>query len=274
LKASGAVASNEAAITALDKADLTAEKSTHAEQYEPGMVVRLDEAVMRNGKSRRVQTDYTVARVDGNRVVLRHASGDEKTWSPSRQKAAGVYQPRDMNLATGDQIIFRENSGRGDDKIINGQTATIERSDRGILARTDDGRLIEIDPNKNHSIDYAWARTVHSAQGATVDRVIVAGEASRVATAETAYVACSRERESLQIVTDNPEKLRAAWEKWADRQHARDVAQARDPEPDRLQDLRREAAAKLGREGDLALARDPEPEPERQAKRDRDALER
>ena len=259
LREQGAIARDEVQIRALDKADLTREKATHAEQYKPGMVVRLEE-----GKGRkRHTTDYRVDRIDGNQVVLRALDGTEKAWNPAKEKAAGVYAPRDMNLATGDQIIFKENQGTGDDRIVNGQTATIKRVERDqdggtqATARLDDGREFTLDPRQNHSIDYGWCRTVHSAQGATVDRVIVAGEASRVATAETAYVACSRERESLQIVTDNPERLQKSWETWAEKQHALTAARdASSPDLAELQVLRAEAAAELGRAGDLARARE------------------
>ena len=146
---------------------------------------------------------------------------------------------------------------------MNGQTATIKRVERDqdgstqVTAQLDDGREVKLDPSKNHSINYGWCRTVHSAQGATVDRVIVAGEASRVATAETAYVACSRERESLQIVTDNAERLQKSWATWAEKQHALTAARdASRPDLAELQALRAEASAKLGRAGDLAAARE------------------
>ena len=259
LQERGAVSRDEIAVRALDKAGLTREKATQVGSYRAGMVVRFEA-----GKGReRHTTDYPVDRIDGNQVVLRASDGTEKTWDPAREKAGGVYVPRDMNLAQGDQIIFRENQGKGDDGIVNGQTATIQRVERDpdggtqVTARLDDGREVSLDPSKNHSIDYGWCRTVHSAQGATVDRVIVAGEASRVATAETAYVACSRERESLQIVTDDPQRLQKSWETWADTQHALTAAGvASRPDLAPLQALRAEAAAELGREGDLAAARE------------------
>ncbi len=259
LQEQGEVARDGCRIGALDKADLTKEASTRAESYSAGMVVRLEAGT---GRTRHA-TAYEVSRIDGNRVLLRAPDGTEKVWGPAREKAAGIYAPRDMDLSAGDQIIFRENQGRGDDRIVNGQTATIERVERDqngstqVLARLDDGREVTLDPRQHHSIDYGWCRTVHSAQGATVDHVIVAGEASRVATAETAYVACSRERESLTIVTDNAERLQKSWQTWADKQHA--ITAARDasrPGLARLQALRAEAAAELGRAGDLAAARE------------------
>lgn len=94
-----------------------------------------------------------------------------------------------------------------------------------------------------------------------MDHVIVAGEASRLATAETAYVAASRERLTLAIYTDDREKLGQSWARWAERQSAMMATRTRAaPCLEALGALRERAAAALGREGDLALARErPEP---------------
>ncbi len=265
LQERGEVSRNEIRITALSKADLTREKATHAESYAPGMVVRFSK---RGADGQREVRDYSVTAVEGNRVHLRDVAGDEKIWNPAREKATRAYEPREMPVAAGDLIIFRENQGRGDDKITNGQTATIEKATKdGLEVRFEDGRTATMNPERGQTIDHAWCRTVHSSQGATVDNVIIAGEASRVATAETAYVACSRERDHLQIITDDPQRLQKSWEKWSEKKCARDAARVQDPQPDRLPELRREAAAELGREGDLGRAReraDAKPAPEKE----------
>ncbi len=255
LRGQGELSGPDVRITALDKADLTREQAARAESYAAGLVVRLE---AREGRRRTVR-EYGVVRVDGDRVVLGDGSGETRSWNPAEEKAAGVYQPRAMPLAAGDVVLFRENQGRGDEKIVNGQIATIERADRdGLIARLDDRRAIHLDPQHGLCLDYGWCRTVHAAQGATVERVIVAGEASRAATAELAYVACSRERAHLEIITDNPERLRESWTRWAEHHHALDGARGLDPSPslDRLHGLRAEAARELGRAGDLARARD------------------
>ena len=68
---------------------------------------------------------------------------------------------------------------------------------------------------QNKHIDYAYAMTSHSAQGETVDQVLV-----HIDTSETriqalinemlAYVALSRPRFDAQIYTDNVDKLEKA----------------------------------------------------------------
>jgi ATP-dependent exoDNAse (exonuclease V) alpha subunit len=201
--------------------------------------------------------DYTVARTQGERIILRAKDGQEKRWNPAKEKAQGVYAARAVGLAIGDEIMFRENQGRGADKITNGATGRVTATkDNTVAVTLSDGRKITLDPAQGHSIDYGWCRTIHSSQGATVDRVLVAGEASRVATAESAYVACSRARDALQIITDNPDRLEKSWSKWAERQTALDAARAA-PETDlnTLAAARAEAAAELGEAGDLVEAR-------------------
>ncbi|WP_298135587.1 MobF family relaxase [Acidiferrobacter sp.] len=250
MQARGEAAHDEIQITALHKADLTRERQARAESYTPGMVVRL-----RQGRE---TTDYIVARTQGERVILRDADGTEKRWNPVREKAQGVYEARAMSLAAGDEILFRENQRIGDQKITNGQSGRVtSTADNSVTVTLSDGREIVLDPGRGHALDYGWCRTIHASQGATVDRVIVAGEASRVATAESAYVACSRARDELQIITDNPDRLEKSWGKWAERQTALEAAHT-DETTDlpALASARAEAAAELGEAGDLAVARD------------------
>ncbi|MCE5388421.1 MAG: hypothetical protein K0041_07575, partial [Acidithiobacillus sp.] len=122
-----------------------------------------------------------------------------------------------MELRDGDQIMFRRNDNhRG---ITNGDTAKIKIAEDGrIEAHTKTGEIVEL--KNNEVVDYSYARTIHSSQGATVDRAIVVGQAGRTATANAAYVACSREKHGLEIITDNREKLAKGWRKFAAKETA------------------------------------------------------
>ena len=256
LQEQGAVSKDAVTVTALDKAGLTREQQARAESYKPSMVVRLEEG---HGRDRH-QAEYEVQEVRGNTVTVTNRDGDMRDWNPAKEKPVGVYQSRDMELSPGDRIMFKENQ-RGVDRIRNGESATIDRIENGKpVARLDSGKEVTLDPSKGQTIDYGWCRTVHSAQGATVDHVVVAGEASRVATAQTAYVAASRERETLKIYTDSPEKLEKSWARVAEREHAVTVAKQHSiPDLESLKTLRVEAAADLGRHGDLSRAREEGP---------------
>ena len=253
LKEQGVVSRDSVTVTALDKAGLTREKATHAESYKPGMVVRLEEG---RGRDRHT-VEYRVMEVKGNTIAMTNREGDTRDWNPARDKPAGVYQPRDLEVSPGDKIVFRENQ-KGVDRIRNGESATIDRIENGqAIARLDSGKEIALDPTRGQTVDYGWCRTIHTSQGATVDHVVVGGEASRVATAQTAYVAASRERDTLKVYTDHPQTLEKTWARFAEREHALSAAKDRPvPNLESLKDLRAKAAAELGRHGDLSKARE------------------
>ncbi len=252
LREQGVVSKEAVTVTALEKAGLTREQQARAESYKTGMVVRLEEG---RGRERH-QIEYSVQGVRGNTVTVTDSDGQSHDWNPVKEKPSGIYQPRDMELSPGDKIVFRENQ-HGVDRIRNGEDATIDRIEDGKpVARLDSGKEVALDPAHGQTVDYGWCRTIHAAQGATVDHVVVAGEASRVATAQTAYVAASRERDTLKIYTDNSTKLESAWAKFAKREHAISATKDRSvPKLESLKELRAEAARDLGRHGDLSQAR-------------------
>ena len=252
LREQGAVSQESVTVTALDKAGLTREQQARPESYKAGMVVRLAEG---HGRDRH-PVEYRVQEVKGKTVAMTNREGDTRDWNPSREKPAGVYQPRDMELSPGDTIVFRENQS-GVDRIRNGESATIEHLENGkAVAHLDSGKEVTLDLSRGQTVDYGWCRTIHSAQGATVDNVIVAGEASRVATAQMAYVAASRERDTLKIYTDKASHLEKNWAQFAEREHAITASNDRSPHTiESLKEWRAAAARDLGRAGDLSQAR-------------------
>jgi ATP-dependent exoDNAse (exonuclease V) alpha subunit len=238
LKLQREISGDEIEIIGLDKVDATKEALSRAVTYKTGMIVRLYE-------NRRL-VDYTVRDVAGGEGILVDDAGGEKRWKP--MAGARVYTRRPMWVGQGDRIVFREPVGRGAERITNGSGGVVESVDLGkgiVSVRLDDGRMTTIDRKTGVAVDRGWALTVHLSQGRTVDSVIVAGESSRVATAESAYVACSRERHSLEIITDNITRLSKSWAGWAERKTALSATGAGEVDRERLAELRREAAEKL-----------------------------
>lgn len=257
-------------IRAFDKVDMSSERAARAESYKPGHVIKLNEK-----RSKRWQdVEYRVVGTQDRKVILEDRQGKRRTWPPSKE--GRTFAERQMQLAAGDQVVWREPQGKGKDRIVNGTVGTVEsidteRKKAKIRIHVDD-RVVEIGADDGVALDAGWAMTVHLSQGKTVDRVIVSGEANRQSTAEAAYVAGSRERYGLQIVTEDPARLGKTWSKWAEHQSAITAARREQEQHvrDQLDALRQEAARQLGIEGDLDRQTEAEldTEPEQAAEAD------
>jgi len=128
-----------------------------------------------------------------------------------RLKAGGDLPGRDVIIggrewAPGDRIIARRNNRQLN--IDNGTLATItsfDRQRRAVLIKTDGGdeRAIDASYLANH-VEYAYAITGHSSQGATVENAIAVGRPEEF-TREWAYTALSRARRetSIHLIADH-----------------------------------------------------------------------
>ncbi len=225
-------------VTALDKSTLTRAQWRWAINYKTEQILRVPEG---RGKTRKV-VGWTIKATDPTRntITARNAEGQEKVFHlrDLDPKRVGLYTPRALDLAPGDRVLFTENNRSAG--FHNNETGTVLRAENGAVGiRKDNGQIVTLDTQENHTLDHGWAVTVHRSQGRTIDRALVAGMSSKVATANLAYVACSRERWSLQIFTDNIKKLQQAWARVADRETALDVTRAaQGQEPDGLQKAR------------------------------------
>ncbi len=116
----------------------------------------------------------------------------------------------EVRLAEGDRVVFRLNDHRSHDKHLQ-----VSNGDRGTVTRIHGiGVDVELDGSVRRSVhrDYiegghlqiGYAGTVHTHQGQTVERAVVAARASEMY-AELAYVAASRARDTtdLYVIADN-----------------------------------------------------------------------
>ena len=253
-------------VTALDKSQCTKAQLREAINYRKDMILRVPEG---RGRNKRI-VDWTITASDPTRNILtaRNRDGEEKTFRPRElnPKECGLYTPRQLDLAPGDRVVFTENNR--DSGFQNNETGTVTVAGDGkVEIRKDDGKIVILDADKTHTLDHGWAVTVHRSQGRTVDRAMVAGMSSKRATANLAYVACSRERWFLQIFTDNIKTLQQSWAKVAERETAKDAtekaAKAKESSP---LDAAREAVRAQVQEQQEQAQQVPEPEQEQEAK--------
>ncbi len=75
----------------------------------------------------------------------------------------------------------------------------------------EDGRKVELDPQRQLHLDYGYAMTSHSSQGQTADRVLIHVDtelgAKELINSRMAYVAISRGAYDAQIYTSNASTL-------------------------------------------------------------------
>lgn len=223
LQTSGSVSLKSVTVTALDRSALTRAQLRQASQHSDGTILRLTE-----GRGRaRTTTDYSIVSRDltRNTLSVRDSNGVERTIRARDldPNAVSVYTSRSLDLAPGDRVVFTENQRtKGFQNNETGSLVTV--TDAGeIEVKKDNGEIVRLSAKETQHLDHGWAVTVHRSQGRTIDRALVAGEASRTATAQNAYVACSREKWDLRIITDNIKRLQTAWSKVAERETAHDA---------------------------------------------------
>jgi ATP-dependent exoDNAse (exonuclease V) alpha subunit len=200
----------------INRQEVTGEDRKVATSYHVGDSVRYTRGSEALGLE--AKTYATVIHVDSerNEITVKKANGANVTYDPARVKGVAIYEPEMRVFAKGDRIQF---TAPWREKAVSGRDlATIQHLDESgnVAVKLDgSGRTVAWNLNQNKHVDYAYAMTSHSSQGATVDRALIhidTGD-SRVRTLvdETlAYVATSRPRYDAQIFTDDANRLAAA----------------------------------------------------------------
>ena len=143
---------------------------------------------------------------------MRTEDGRAVEYNPARLTGVDLFREERRVIAKGDRIQFRApDRALG---VVNGEFATVVAiDDRKAALRMDDGREVKAAVSRLRHIDYGYASTSHSSQGATVDRVIVNIDTARSAelvNRKQFYVSISRARHGVTIYTDDSSALRHA----------------------------------------------------------------
>ncbi|EQD63981.1 hypothetical protein B2A_02251, partial [mine drainage metagenome] len=124
--------------------------------------------------------------VEKGKVVTRMADGREWRFDPRKTSSFQVYdEARTLRVAEGDRLIARgaieaENAGGKAVRIQNGTALTVARVDErdgGITVCDDHKQEFEI--GRVAQLDYAYAQTVHQAQGQEYAHAIAHAESAR-----------------------------------------------------------------------------------------------
>jgi ATP-dependent exoDNAse (exonuclease V) alpha subunit len=216
-------------VSRLTRTSLTTAQRSEARYYKVGQVMRMQQRVDNdggNGKDAKTKygiVDYEIKDINlqtGDLIL--NANGREKkvNLSDIDHTKVQLYDKQERwRVARGDTLVLRDNSLSKEYKAFNGDGGIVTNvKDGKITLETDKGKTVVIDTSKQMlAADYGYARTVNDSQGKSVDRAIVTGESATGDTANSLYVAATRQKNYLEIITDDPHRLCKTAEKWAEK---------------------------------------------------------
>ena len=142
----------------------------------------------------------TVTGVSGASIHTMNERGEEKSVSLTQARSFSVHERTEIEIAAGDKLLMMGNRKEPGFRATNGELATVRSVERGII-NLEDGRSV---PANYREITHGYAVTAHRSQGKTVDQVIISADVMKQ---ELFYVAASRGREGIAIVTSDVERL-------------------------------------------------------------------
>lgn len=211
LHARGYVPSEGYTHTVLVNRNITGAERGWAGSYEVGDVVHYHRGSEKLGIAAGSYT--TVQQVDRtqNRLTVRADDGTEQTYAPARLKSVEVFRAESRAFVEGERIQFR--APQKEQQIANGafgRIAHLDRESGNVTIQLDSGASFSARLQSLRHIEYGYATTSHSSQGATVDRVLVNVDTERSAelvNQQQFYVSISRARYDVQVFTNDGEKL-------------------------------------------------------------------
>lgn len=182
--------------------------------YQPGQILSFHRPV--KGIERNATLE--VIRPNQQGVVARDSSGAERLLTRKHVRSFEVFGRSEFEIAIGDRLLLAANRRQTNFNATNGEIVTVSRVDDCGRINLDDGRVVPCDYTQ---LAHGYAVTAHRSQGKTVDEVIVAADGM---SRELFYVAASRGRDRITVVTSDAEALQASVGRSGARQSATELA--------------------------------------------------
>src|SRR5208282_4915599 len=207
-----------------------------------------------------------VIRVADDKVIARNARGEAREFTAKQTKCFAVYERRTIEVAPNDKLLLIGNRRGPEFRATNGELVTVSRIDKEGRIHLQDGRAL---PENYKQFTHGYAVTAHRSQGKSVDAVVISADGMRK---ELFYVAASRGRESITVVTSDRDLLRESVAHSVARQSASELSRkAQEPSLGRLkpslrererreQPIAREQACDNVLEGKAEIRKAPTPE--------------
>src|SRR5581483_2610616 len=187
-----------APVECLVPQNYTTAQKTDARNYRPGQVLVFHRATKEVNRNEAL----AVVRVENHKIVASNALGVERELTAKQAKCFDVYDRRAIEVAPQDKLVLTANRREPGFRATNGEMVMVSRVNNQGRIELADGRIL---PANYRHFDYGYAITAHRSQGKSVDAVVISGDGMKK---ELFYVAASRGRESLTVVTSDKELLR------------------------------------------------------------------
>ncbi|MFZ0592948.1 MAG: hypothetical protein WAM39_20995 [Bryobacteraceae bacterium] len=168
-----------------------------------------------------------------NRLTVRTEDGRTLTYDPKHASGISIYESKVQSLAVGDRVQFTANSTNLGVSALDIATITKLDANGNIQVELNKGRKVRWNLSDHRHIDYAYAMTSFSAQGTTVDRVLLHIDTSNYCLSglidkTLAYVGASRAQHDIQIFADDASCLARSLSREKERAKARSPEQIRE----------------------------------------------
>jgi conjugative relaxase-like TrwC/TraI family protein len=202
-------------LETLTRVDMTQAQRRFAPSYQRGMAIQPEKDYQKAGLTRG-ETYRVKEALPGNVLVLYRPDGSTITINPRKATKLSVYHTERTELSVGDTVrINRNDPGRdltnGDRMNVVGVVGGTVRLESVEQCDGRPVRSLELPANKPLHLEHAYASTVHSSQGLTNDRALIALDTrSRTTSMNLYYVAISRARHEARVYTNSISELPAA----------------------------------------------------------------
>lgn len=190
-------------VATLESVDMTRAEKKVAGNFKLDQVL-VFEAAKRGGEFERGE-QYVITSIDTkkNLLTVTGPGGKTITFNPAELRNFSGYTQEKVALSPGDWVRMTRNNNRLG--IANGERYKVEAVTPTSI-KLQGG--IELPRSRRLHMQYGYAMTVHSAQGLTMDRVLMDVNTNSLTTNRAVfYVGISRPRHELAIYTNNKSKL-------------------------------------------------------------------
>lgn len=206
----------------LVRRDTTQAERRFAKNYNIGDAIQPERDYKRAGLERG-ETYRVVETGPDNKLTVEGKDGQRATFSPMVHNRLSVYELERKELVAGDRVRITRNDADLD--VANGDRFTVNSVSRSEVVLSDGKREVRLPAAKPLHLDYAYASTVHSAQGLTSKNVLYDADSKSPTTSrEVFYVAISRAREHAAVYTNDAARLPASVARETQKHGALDLA--------------------------------------------------